>query len=96
VADAVGDAAGGRAGGRPGAGDPAAARRLEDLYDNLADFIELARRERHHLEGLERSVGQVPVVRVPLLEVEVCDISSLTEVGRYLLAAASDGRTGAG
>jgi hypothetical protein len=37
----------------------------------------------------------VPIVRVPLLEVEVCDIASLTEVGRYLLgpaaAAASDG-----
>jgi anion-transporting ArsA/GET3 family ATPase len=79
-----------------GAGEREAARRLEDLYDNLADFIELAKRERHHLEGLERSVGRVPVVRVPLLEVEVCDISSLTEVGRYLLAAASDGRTGAG
>ena len=35
-------------------------------------------------------MGGVPVVRVPLLEVEVCDIASLTEVGRYLLAA-SDG-----
>jgi len=95
MADARGDA-GGRAAGGAGAGVPAAARRLEELYDNLADFIELAKRERHHLEGLERSVGQVPVVRVPLLEVEVCAISSLTEVGRYLLAAASDGRTGTG
>jgi anion-transporting ArsA/GET3 family ATPase len=85
-----------RAGGADGAGDRAAARQLEELYDNLADFIELSQRERHHLEGLERSVGPVPVVRVPLLEVEVCDISSLTEVGRYLLAAASDGRSGPG
>jgi anion-transporting ArsA/GET3 family ATPase len=76
-------------------GDPAAVRQLEELYENLSDFVELSRRERGHLEGLERSVGSVPVVRVPLLEVEVCDISSLGEVGRYLLAA-SDGRTGAG
>ena len=40
-------------------------------------------------------IGHRPIVRVPLLEVEVCDIASLTEVGRYLLGpastAASDG-----
>ena len=77
-------------------GDGAAAGRLGELYANLADFIELAKRERRHLEGLERSVGAVPIVRVPLLEVDVCDIDSLTEVGRYLLAPASDGRTGPG
>ena len=68
---------------------------LRELYANLADFIELSKREQGHLTGLERSVGPVPIVRVPLLEVEVCDIASLTEVGRYLLgpasAAASDG-----
>ncbi len=75
------------------AGDDAEARRLGELYDNLSDFIQLARRERRHLEGLERSVRGVPIVRVPLLEVEVCDISSLTEVGHHLLAA-SDGPTG--
>jgi anion-transporting ArsA/GET3 family ATPase len=73
---------------------------MGELYANLADFIELSKREQRHLEGLERSVGPVPIVRVPLLEVEVCDISSLTEVGRYLLGpasgAASDGRISAG
>ena len=73
---------------------------IGELYANLADFIELSKRERGHLEGLERSVGPVPIVRVPLLEVEVCDIASLTEVGRHLLgpvsAAASDGPTSAG
>ena len=93
------------AGRPPAGGDDAEARRLADLYDNLSDFIQLARRERRHLEGLERSVRhdsgghpripEVPIVRVPLLEVEVCDISSLTEVGHHLLAA-SDGRTGSG
>src|SRR5436305_2595601 len=79
----------------PGA-DPEAARQLEELSANLADFIELAKRERAHLQGLERSVGSVPIVRVPLLEVEVCDIASLTEVGHHLLGAASDGVAGAG
>ena len=62
---------------------------IDELYANLADFIELSKREQRHLEGLERSVGPVPIVRVPLLEVEVCDIASLTEVGRYLLGPAS-------
>ncbi|HZI39923.1 MAG TPA: ArsA family ATPase [Acidimicrobiia bacterium] len=72
--------------------------KLGELYANLADFIELSKREQGHLDGLERSVGPVPIVRVPMLEVEVCDIASLTEVGRYLLgpasAAASDGPNG--
>ena len=77
-----------------GAGDPAEARRLAELYDNLSDFVQLARRERRHLEGLERSVGGVPVVRVPLLEVEVCDITSLTEVGEHLLAASGSPTAG--
>jgi anion-transporting ArsA/GET3 family ATPase len=80
----------------PLGGDRALAHQLEGLYENLADFIELSRRERGHLEGLARSVGAVPLLRVPLLEIEVCDIGSLTEVGRYLLAAASDGPVGAG
>jgi anion-transporting ArsA/GET3 family ATPase len=82
--------------GGDGAGDDDTARRLGDLYENLADFVDLAKRERRHLEGLERSVGRVPVVRVPLLGVEVCDIASLGEVGRYLLGPASDGRSGPG
>jgi anion-transporting ArsA/GET3 family ATPase len=83
-----------------GGDDGAAAGRLRELYANLADFIELSKREQGHLGGLERSVGPVPIVRVPLLEVEVCDIASLTEVGRYLLgpasATASGGPTGPG
>jgi anion-transporting ArsA/GET3 family ATPase len=93
---------GGAASPPPGSsgGDGPAADQMGELYANLAAFIELSKRERGHLEGLERSVGAVPIVRVPLLEVEVCDIASLTEVGRYLLgpasAAASDGATGPG
>jgi len=84
------------AGIRPSGGVGPAARRFDELRANLADFIELSKRERAHLEGLERSVGSVPVVKVPLLEVEVCDISSLTEVGQHLLGAASGASGGAG
>jgi anion-transporting ArsA/GET3 family ATPase len=86
--------------GSPDGGDRTAGDPIGDLYANLADFVELSKREQRHLEGLERSVGPVPIVRVPLLEVEVCDIASLTEVGRYLLgpasAAASDAATSDG
>jgi anion-transporting ArsA/GET3 family ATPase len=87
-------------------GDGPVSPALAELYANLADFIELSKRERGHLEGLERSVAGtsgghprtpgVPVVRVPLLEVEVCDIASLTEVGHHLLGAASVGSAGGG
>ena len=77
---------------------------MGELYANLADFIALSKREQGHLEGLERSVAGssgghprtpgVPIVRVPLLEVEVCDIASLTEVGHYLLGPASAAASG--
>ena len=63
--------------------------RLQILYANLADFLELADRERRHLAGLEGQVGDVPVVRVPLLPVEVCDFASLLEVSRHLLGPVS-------
>ena len=36
-----------------------APKELEELYANLADFAELSRRERGHLEGLERSVAKL-------------------------------------
>jgi anion-transporting ArsA/GET3 family ATPase len=87
-------------------GDGPAGPGLSELYANLADFTELSKRERGHLEGLERSVAGasagnlgtpgVPVVKVPLLEVEVCDIASLTEVGHHLLGAASAAPAGDG
>ncbi|MGH9005676.1 MAG: ArsA family ATPase, partial [Acidimicrobiia bacterium] len=58
---------------------------LAQLYDNLADFAELAGRERRHLAGLEQEVGDLPIVRVPLLPAEVCDFSGLLAVGRHLV-----------
>ena len=87
-------------------GDPEAARQLGELYANLADFVQLSQRERAHLEGLERSMAElpgghprtpgVPIVRVPLLEIEVCDLHSLGQVGHYLLGDASNATAGAG
>jgi anion-transporting ArsA/GET3 family ATPase len=58
---------------------------LGELYENLADFSELAGRERRQLAGLEEAVGDVPVVRVPLLPSEVCDFTGLLAVGRHLV-----------
>jgi anion-transporting ArsA/GET3 family ATPase len=66
-------------------GDGEARRRLAALYENLADFGEVAVRERHHLAGLEAQVGTVPVVHVPFLPIEVHDFSGLEQVGRHLL-----------
>ena len=82
-----------------GSADPEAreaTRRLHELYANLADFVELAGREKRHLAGLEALGGDVPVVRVPLLAVEVSDFRSLHEVGRHLLAPVSEGPAGGG
>lgn len=72
------------AGAAAGAGADAPAR-LAQLYENLADFSELAERERRHLDGLEGEVGEIPIVRVPLLPGEVCDFSGLLAVGRHLV-----------
>ncbi|MGH9042376.1 MAG: ArsA family ATPase [Acidimicrobiia bacterium] len=66
-------------------GDPDGQARLARLYENLADFSEQAGRERRNLAGLEQEVGDVPVVRVPLLPTEVCDFSGLLAVGRHLV-----------
>jgi anion-transporting ArsA/GET3 family ATPase len=69
----------------PPDGNGEAGRRLAALYANLADFGEVARRERHHLAGLEAQVGEIPVVHVPFLAIEVHDFSGLEEVGHHLL-----------
>jgi len=59
---------------------------LVQLYENLADFSELVARESRQLDGLEQQVGDVPIVRVPLLPTEVSDFSGLLAVGRHLVA----------
>ncbi|MGH8998350.1 MAG: ArsA family ATPase [Acidimicrobiia bacterium] len=63
----------------PGAG-------MDALYANLADFVDLAGRERGHLAGLAGEIGDVPVARVPLLPFDVCDVESLMAVGRHVFA----------
>jgi anion-transporting ArsA/GET3 family ATPase len=60
---------------------------LRDAYANLGDFLELSARESRHLAGVELEVGAVPVVRVPLLPVEVADLGSLQMVGTHLFGS---------
>jgi anion-transporting ArsA/GET3 family ATPase len=71
---------------RPGA-DPAAAERLAALYENLADFREIAVRERDHLRGLRDRIGSAHVAFVPYLAHDVYDFDALHEVGRQLFGA---------
>jgi anion-transporting ArsA/GET3 family ATPase len=66
--------------------DPA--RRLATLYENLADFREIAELERAHVEGVQARVGAAAVVYVPYLARDVYDFSALREIGRILLAPA--------
>jgi len=72
------------------AGDGAAsAGRLAGLYANLADFRQVAERERHHVAGVKARAGRAAVAYVPFLSRDVYDFDALAEVGRYLFAIAS-------
>jgi anion-transporting ArsA/GET3 family ATPase len=62
-----------------------AGRRLAARYANLADFEELARRERAELAGLEHRVGDASVVHVPELGHDVHDFAALRAVGNHLM-----------
>jgi anion-transporting ArsA/GET3 family ATPase len=61
--------------------DPAAGRRLAALYDNLADFNEIAARERGHLADLTARIGSAVVAYVPFLAHDVHDLAALSEIG---------------
>jgi hypothetical protein len=65
--------------------DPAAAR-LALLYDNLADFRDIARGERTHLEGLRAKIGSATIAYVPFLAHDVYDFDALGEVAKLLFA----------
>ena len=67
-------------------GGPAAVR-LRARYANLADFEEIAQRERVELTGLESRTADAAVVHVPELGDDVHDFAALRTVGEYLLAA---------
>jgi len=72
----------------PGDGAASAAR-LASLYANLADFRQVAERERHHVAGVKARAGRAAVAYVPFLSRDVYDFDALAEVGRYLFATAS-------
>ncbi len=73
----------------PVTGDGAAsADRLAGLYENLADFRQIAELERHHVAGVKARAGRAAVAYVPFLVRDVYDFDALAEVGRYLFTAA--------
>jgi anion-transporting ArsA/GET3 family ATPase len=67
--------------------DGAAAARLAARYANLADFEEIALRERAALAGLEQRIGDASVAHVPELGHDVHDFVALRAVGSHLLGA---------
>ena len=72
----------------PATGDGAAsADRLAALYENLADFRQIAERERHHVAGVKARAGRAAVAYVPFLVRDVYDFDALAEVGQHLFTA---------
>ncbi|MFN8025054.1 MAG: ArsA-related P-loop ATPase [Acidimicrobiia bacterium] len=57
---------------------------LADRLVNLADFEDVARRERTELAGLEARVGDAPATYVPELGRDVHDFAALHAVGAHL------------
>jgi anion-transporting ArsA/GET3 family ATPase len=57
---------------------------LAGLYENLADFAELAEVEEAHVAELSERVRPAPLVRVPFLPSDVHDLDGLAELGKYL------------
>lgn len=55
--------------------------RLAALYDNLADFNEIAARERGHLADLTTRIGSGAVAYVPFMAHDVHDLAALSEIG---------------
>jgi anion-transporting ArsA/GET3 family ATPase len=58
--------------------------RLAALYDNLADFNEIAARERGHLSGLTARIGSAAIAYVPFLPRDVHDLDALSEIGNAI------------
>jgi anion-transporting ArsA/GET3 family ATPase len=67
--------------------DGETAVRLAAHYTNLADFDDVARRERHELAGLEERIGNASVTHVPELGHDVHDFAALDAVGKHLMGA---------
>jgi anion-transporting ArsA/GET3 family ATPase len=64
-----------------------AAARLALRYANLAEFEDVARRERWELAGLEDRIGDASVAHVPELGHDVHDFTALRAVADHLLSA---------
>jgi anion-transporting ArsA/GET3 family ATPase len=64
--------------------DEAAAHRLATLYDNLADFRDIAIGERAHLSALRDRIGHATIAYVPYLPHDVHDFDALGEVAKLL------------
>jgi len=64
-----------------------ASERLAARYANLADFEDVALRERLELAGLEGRIGDASVAHVPELGYDVHDFAALRAVGEHLLSA---------
>ena len=64
--------------------DSEAGGRLGALYDNLADFNEIAARERGHLADLTARIGSATVAYVPFLAHDVHDLAALSEIGNAI------------
>jgi anion-transporting ArsA/GET3 family ATPase len=62
----------------------AAARRLADRYETLADLAALAAREHADLEGVAERMGGPPVAYVPFMARDVHDVGALRDVARHL------------
>ncbi|MEZ5237722.1 MAG: ArsA-related P-loop ATPase [Microthrixaceae bacterium] len=60
---------------------------IGDHYRALADALAMADGEEAHLVGLSERIAPAPVVRVPVLPVEVTDLSGLHDLGRHLFGA---------
>ena len=64
-----------------------AGARLAAAYENLAEFEEVAGRERREVGVLEQRIGDAAVVYVPELGRDVFDFDALHAVGEHLTAA---------
>jgi anion-transporting ArsA/GET3 family ATPase len=62
-----------------------AARRLATRYTNLAEFEDVAARERRELAGLEDRIGNASIAYVPELGHDVHDFTALRAVGEHLV-----------
>lgn len=58
--------------------------RLAARYENLAEFREVAERERGNLRDLSGLIGDAPIAFVPFLAHDVHDFSALRELGALL------------